>query len=167
MEGFSLIVTDTADIHEAWAIEESIRYAGGHIGLVFGDKVTMGWLPDGLAQKLAARSYIAHASGRPLWSHARGGLDMRHSLSQDEIDGIRFFNQAASGKLAVAREANRSMKRSRADSPTMRADAFEAPPLDYESYRQNLLANGIDEQMLANAGISIVEQPGRGCARNP
>ena len=153
MDNYTLILTDAQKITEAYMAADAIERAGGHVYVIFPNRVMLGRVPADAVNGLVGKSKIRGIYQKPVLGPA---ADQR--LDEASANAIAFFNEVASGawkaKKARARQAEA------VNLPVMLPDAFEAPPLSYSDYMANLNANGISEEMLKAEGISLAPNPG-------
>lgn len=139
-EGYTLIVTDAKNIDEAYTAQDAIENEGGHVGIIFPNRVMLGWVaPESFKNLLGKHKIVGIYNKR---------FKSKQAFNDDEEDGIQFFNEVVTGQIK---------EESPATDQHMLPDAFEPPALNYDDYMENLKANGIDEQTLVANGISLVQ----------
>jgi hypothetical protein len=160
MDNYTLILTDAQRITEAYMAADAIEGAGGHVYVIFPNRVMLGRVPADAVKGLVGKCKIRGIYHKPVLGPAADQI-----LDEASANAIAFFNEVASGawkaKKARARQAEA------VNLPEMLPDAFQPPPLSYRDYMANLNANGISEEMLKAEGISLVQSAGGTLAPSP
>ncbi|MEW6416519.1 MAG: hypothetical protein AB1480_00140 [Nitrospirota bacterium] len=168
MDNYTLVITDAKTINEAWDAVEEISRAGGHIGVVIPNQVMLGWVPQEKVKTLVGRSKIRNIYQKPISDSSRKAIVKRLSASSIEFgkidenakeNAIQFFNEVVSGEYKLKKSQMQTQMKAAAVKPHMLPDSFEAPPVSYRNYMNNLLANGITEDTLQKAGIYAKQTP--------
>ena len=66
MKGYTLIVTDANNINEAYAAQNAIEDMGGHVGIIFPNRVMLGWVPSKARENLLGKHKIIGIYHEPL-----------------------------------------------------------------------------------------------------
>jgi hypothetical protein len=166
MEGYTLIVTDAENINEAYAAQEAIENKGGHVGIIFPNRVMLGWVAPETFENLIGKHKIVGIYDYRLKRAERKALESGQAFNSEEKDGIRFFNRVITGQFKPERSDPALLAQAAPTGAFMLPDALEPPALNYQDYMDNLTANGINEETLVANGISMV-QTAEGASPSP
>ncbi len=161
---YTLILTDAQNITEAYAAADAIQKVGGHVGVIIPNRVMLGWLPAGAGKGLVGKYKIRQVVQRPIKDVSE--VVKRFAGDQeDAADAIAFFNQVASGAWKANKARLREYEEAKAaeNEVEMLPDALPTPPVSYADLMANLEANGLNEDKLKAAGITLTT-PSRGAA---
>ena len=157
MEGYTLIVTDAENINEAYAAQDAIENEGGRVGIIFPNRVMLGWVAPEAFENLLGKHKIVGIYDHRLKRAERKALESGQAFNPEEKDGIRFFNRVVTGQYKPERSDPALQAQAAPTGAFMMPDALEPPALNYQDYMDNLKANGIDEETLIANGMSMVQ----------
>ncbi|MBM4140659.1 MAG: hypothetical protein FJ242_04070 [Nitrospira sp.] len=174
MDNYTLVITDAKDINEAYKAAEAISREGGHIGVIIPNQVMLGWVPKEKVKVLVGTNKIQSIHHKPLPGLSRKTISKilsASSANQEYSDAaenaIAFFNQVVSGEYKSNKMQVRAQMQAAGIQPQMLPDNFEAPPISYQDVMNNLLANGINEEILKEKGIYVKQNADGSISLNP
>lgn|GEM_PF-2261750 len=142
MEGYSLVLLSTDDLHTFIAARDGIEASGGRVAVAVPSRVILGWIPPGLSAQVSAIRGVEAVYREPVSETVLGLAD------EVTANAIRFFNSVASGELREIKERMRQEGLNGAGTEPLRRplidDAFEQPPLEIDAYIENLRSAGLD-----------------------
>lgn len=153
MKSYTLFITDSKNIDEAYEAAAAVEQAGGHVAVIIPNRVMLGWVPENKADGLVGTAHIKRVHQKALSRDATDVLLGRFPRNEASRNAVEFFNEVASGAYVKKRAAADAIRQ--ANAPRMLADLRESPPVSYKDFMENLANVGIREEALSDAGISV------------